>query len=356
MPSFDQDTGAPKGGDIHSIGFICPLSGRFAPLGEAFLAGASTALAEARMNGISGVELIVGDTEGSALEARELTERMIKEEGVSSFVGGVLSASTIAAAQAAQFMKVVLYSPVASESGIDKIGDHIFQAQTSSDAELIALARVACVKMGMKRIAFLSVDNHSARISETLFRESVELLGGSLVISDFYDQGNTDFKINIERIRNADPEALFIASNVEDLILILPQFSFYEFGVQLLGTSAWNSKNLLRMAGRDMEGAVFPAVVDLRDDEELYRSAAAFTGLQVNDVNRFVIGGYIGVRRMLDIIARSRESGSTIREEMTRALENTRHKYIELVAGKGIPFYSVKNEKFVDYTTLTFGR
>jgi len=356
VPSFDRKIKSGQSGEIRQIGLLCPLSGRFGPLGEAFLSGASTALTEARMLGISNIELVVGDTEGSALEARELADRMIREEDVSSFVGGVLSSSTIAAAQVAQFNKVVLFSPVASEEGIDKIGDYIFQDRTSSDTELIALARIACSKMGKRRIAFLSTDDHRSRTYESLFRESVELLGGSIVVSDFYDQGTTDFKVNIERIRSADPEILFIASEVEDLILILPQISFYEFGVQLLGTSAWNSKNLLRMAGRDMEGAVFPAVIDLRDDEELFRSAATLTDRQVKEINRFVIGGYIGVRKMLLVVAESRDGGSPIRDEMVRALENNQHQYIELVSGRGIPFYTVRNERVIEYFTLISGR
>ena len=37
-------------------------------------------------------------------------------------------------------------------------------------------------------------------------------------------------------VADAAPEALYIGSEIEDLILILPQLSFHEFGVQLLGT------------------------------------------------------------------------------------------------------------------------
>ena len=80
------------------------------------------------------------------------------------------------------------------------------------------------------------------------------------MIAEFYPEGSTDFAESIGRVRAADPEALFIASGTEDLILILPQLSFHEFGSQLLGTSAWNSRRLIRMAGRDLEGALFPPI------------------------------------------------------------------------------------------------
>ncbi|HSG29075.1 MAG TPA: hypothetical protein VLA34_11390, partial [Candidatus Krumholzibacterium sp.] len=60
-----------------AIGLICPLTGRFAMLGEAFLKGASVALREAERHGTGGVSLIVGDTKGNPLEALKVTERMI---------------------------------------------------------------------------------------------------------------------------------------------------------------------------------------------------------------------------------------------------------------------------------------
>ena len=140
-----------------------------------------------------------------------------------------------------------------------KAGRRICDAPPDSEAEVVAVCRIACVDLGLKRFAFMAVDKERSRHTEALFRQGVSLFGGEVVASDFYEQGSTDFKYNIERMRKASPEALYIASDSEDLILILPQLSFYEFGVQLLGSSAWNSKNLQRMAGRDMEGAIFPA-------------------------------------------------------------------------------------------------
>ncbi len=345
-----SETGGTAG--LFRIGLLCPLSGRFSPLGQAFLSGASLAIKESRMRGKGEIELVVGDTRADALEARSIVERMISRENVSALVGDILSSTTIAAAQVAQYNGVVLFSPVASETGIDVIGDFVFQAATDSEAEIHALARVACVNMGLTRFAFLSADNLRSRVMESLFRRSVEYHGASLVASDFYDEGSTDFLVYIDNIRKADPEALFIASDTEDLILILPQLSFYEFGVQLLGTSAWNSRNLLRMAGRDMAGAVFPAESDVNGNERMYRSAAAFTGEQAGDVNRFSVAGYSGVRRVLEAMALSSASGGALRDEMERSLKSRRHQYIEMLTGEGLHFNTVRNEIVLRYTTL----
>jgi branched-chain amino acid transport system substrate-binding protein len=346
-----RDTGAGKAAG--SIGLICPLTGRFAPLGKEFLRGATVAISEAREYGVTGIELVVGDTRSNALDARETVLVLIEDEGVDAIVGGVLSSATIAAAQAAQHASTVLYSPVASEDGIAGIGDHIFQELQDYETEVAAIARVACLEMGLKRIAYMAEDSQRWRSMAELFRREVEGLGGILCVEDYYEQGSTDFKLNIERIRKGTPEALFIPSSTEDLVLILPQLSFYEFGVQLLGTSTWNSRNLFRMVGRDMEGAVFPSGNVSDSGEERYLAAAALTGNEGGDVNRFVTGGYEGVRKTMEAMAASSASGAPLRDEMERMLESRQHNFITLVTGEGIRFNIVRKERVEEYMTIS---
>ncbi len=345
----DSDAGKATG----SIGLICPLSGRFAPLGKEFLRGATIAIREAREYGVTGVELVVGDTRSNALDARKIAIVLIEEESVDAIVGGVLSSTTIAAAQAAEYAGTVLYSPVASEEGITGIGRYIFQHSQDYETEIAAIARMAILEMGIRRIAFMAEDSPRWHSLAELLRHEVEGLGGMLCVADFYESGSTDFKYNIEKIRSAVPEALFLPPDTEDLVLILPQFSFYEFGVQLLGTSSWNSSKLLRMTGRDMEGAVFPAEGISDSSEERYLAAAALTGYEGGDVNRFVAGGYDGVRKVLEAMAASSASEADLRDEMERMLSEKRHNFIELISGDGIRFNIVRKERVEEFVTIS---
>ncbi|MFA4947657.1 MAG: penicillin-binding protein activator [Candidatus Krumholzibacteriia bacterium] len=338
------------------IGVLCPLEGRFGTLGESFLRGASVALKEARLKGITNVDLIVGDTRGNPLECRSVAERLIEEERVDALLGEVLSSSTIAAAQVAEVSKTVLLSPVATEEGIGVVGGWVFQTTTSSEVEITALARMACSRLGLRRVAFLSSDDLASRRVARLFGDEVERLGSELVIVEFYPEGSTDFAESIGRVRAADPEALFIASGTEDLILILPQLSFHEFGSQLLGTSAWNSRRLIRMVGRDLEGALFPADIDQLGGERLFASACALVNEPAGEINQVVIGGYRGTRLLLEALAKSKSGGATLREEMSRLLEKRRHPFLDLVAGEGILFYTVRNERAVEYGVLKTDR
>lgn len=347
LPAVDR-----KDSVEYRIGLLCPLSGRFSPLGEAFVKGASLALKEARRRGMDGIEIVVGDTQANPLVARSVAERFIERERVVAIVGAILSSPTIAAAQVADFKTTVLLSPVASEQEIGSIGDWVFQTASESDAEIIAVARIACRELDHRRIAFLSGNDFQSRRVERLFREEVERSGSSICISEFYDEGNTDFHKSIERIRRADPQALFIASGAEDLILILPQISFYEFGVQLLGTSSWNSNRLLLMAGRDMEGAIFPAAAGQERERERFVAAAAAESEPIGKINDFVLGGYRGVRVLIESLSRSGGGGDKLRQDLKAALDNRLHPFLELTADKGIVFNRVRKERMEEFITL----
>ena len=335
-----------RGAGLVRIGILCPLSGRFSPVGSAFLEGASIAVREAMKRSSLAVELVVGDSRGDPLSAGRAAERLIDEEGVSAIVGAVLSSPTIAAAQVADHRQTLLLSPVATEKGISDIGEWIFQMSSGVDVEVISISRFACFELEMERFAFLAPDNARSHSIERLFEREIEARGGLVCASEFYQEGSTDFKEHLERLRRSSPEGLFIASETDDLVLILPQISYYEFGVQLFGTSAWHSNRLLRMSARDMGGAIFPQLPEARRDEEMLAAAFEYVGESSDEFNTFVTGGYKGTRTVLAAIDGGARERTAIREAVSRSLENRAHAYLEFVSGPGITLYTVRDERF----------
>ena len=340
VSDLQRAAGLPK------IGILCPLSGRFSPVGETFLEGASIAVREAMKRNSLAVELVVGDSRGDPLAARSAAEKLIGEEGVLAVVGAILSSPTIAAALVAEQRETVLLSPLATEEGISEIGKWIFQISSGIDVEVISISRLACSELGMRRLAFLAPENVRSRTLERLFSREIEAHGGTLCAAEFYREGSTDFKEHLDRVRAGNPEGLFIASDVDDLVLILPQISYYEFGVQLFGTSAWHSNRLLRMSARDMEGALFPQLPEAKRDEELLASAFEYVGESTEEFNTFIVGGYKGMRLLLSVLAEGARDRETIRREVSRALDDRVHQYIEFTSGPGITFYTVRDERF----------
>ena len=57
-----------------------------------------------------------------------------------------------------------------------------------------------------------------------------------------------------------DFDAVFIPDNYQQVALIAPQFPFYNiFNIRFLGTSLWQSTELIETAGDYVRGAIFPS-------------------------------------------------------------------------------------------------
>ena len=334
------------------VGFMCPLSGRLATIGQEFLKGALIAIREAEIARNLKLELFVSDTKGDPFISMKEAEKLIEQEHAEVIVGAVLSSTTISAAKSASEKGVPFISPVATEEGIGEISDIVFQLETGTDVEVTALAWVAVRELGLKRIACLAVDDYRSFKIVRLFSKEVERLGARIVNTEFYSEGTTDFKDYIKKVRDSSPDGLFIPSDPEDLILILPQLSFYEFGVQLLGLSNWNSQRLFKMVVKDMEGAVFPADVIYQMRAEDLKSASHSINIPVTDINPFILGGYQGIRTLVDALSISQEEDSII-QALRKYLNRREDSFVTARSGpQGIPVYMIIEGEKVTYTIL----
>ena len=296
-----------------TIGVVLPLSGRYASFGEASLKGillATGHFSENPGSGRSGIELLVRDTGGSADRAAAAVRELAGRAEVSAVVGPLLAAESEAAAAAAQEVGIPLLTLSRRESVADGRPAVLRFGETPRlDAEL--MAAYAVETLGIKRFAILYPDIAFGRTVRAAFWDAVEARGGEIVGAARYAPEATDFAKPIRRLvgyemlsRSAitalrerdrmrkrakrlppdaaaelraeadaltdaggeplppfvDFDAIFIPDTYEMVGLIAPHLAFHEVsGVRLLGTSAWNNAEILRLGGRHLDGAIFTA-------------------------------------------------------------------------------------------------
>jgi ABC-type branched-subunit amino acid transport system substrate-binding protein len=179
---------------------------------------------------------------------------------------------------------------LSQRSAIAEIGSYVFRNSLTARVQARALARYAILQQGLHSFAILAPENRLGREMSELFTEEVLKLGGLIMDEQTYTEGANDFRPQILHLRGKSPEretpdylqksaeqqldelfipdlpdypsttfdALFMPDYADRIGLIAPQLAFY--GIQdlpLLGISGWNSPELLRLAGRYVEGAVF---------------------------------------------------------------------------------------------------
>jgi branched-chain amino acid transport system substrate-binding protein len=253
-----------------SVGVVLPLSGRYGPYGNLVRRGLDLAVEHSSRPGL---KLIYRDSQSDT----EITRRAIAElaeQGVLAVIGPLTGNAAMAAAEQAQLSRVPLLS-LAQRDGLPEVGELIFRHALTNHMQVEALVEYAMQERQLRTFATLVPDTRQGKEMAELFSRAILSRGGKLVAAEEYAETATDFRRQIMRLRGRNPDvpeerggvrelepppfqALFIPDFSDRVGPLLPQLPYYGLqGVQLLGINGWNSPELLRIAGRHAEGAVF---------------------------------------------------------------------------------------------------
>lgn len=305
----------------YKLGVVLPTTGNYSRFGRYFEQGIDLAVDEYNASSDVPVSVAKRDSHGEPVEAVNAVRELVLEEGVLAILGSVLSPTAIAVAVESNAWKVPVLSPVSGQQRIDEIGPWVFQTKVSGEIEVSAMARVAREDLLLERFAVLAPERGQKHQLAKLFVREVLARGGLIVAEQSYKPGATDFKEQLEEIKNASPEALFIPGEAEELILALPQVSFYDMRIQLIGLSNWNSEKLLRLSQREIEGAVFPReAVHGKDRESFQHFISSYKQRFGGEINPVATAGYFGMRLLLQSVRAGAVDRTQVRDFLATAL------------------------------------
>jgi len=305
--------------DPNTIGVVLPVTGQLSLYGRLFEQGVSMAVAEYNEEAATPVRLATADSRGNPVSGATAARKLIEEDGAVVLLGSVFTMPTVSASIEANAWQVPLLSPVVSTDNLGDVGPWVFQTKVPHSVEATAMAELATGRLLLERFAVIAASGGSGREVGEFFAREVERLGGVVVALEFYEEGATDFRLQLETVREAAPEAIFAPGTVEELLLLLPQVKFYDLQVQLLGLSNWNTDKLLRLSRDDLEGALFPLETYHGNDPAAYqRFKLAMEEEGVGEVSPVSVAGYFGMRLLLEGVSR----GAASRDDMREWLES----------------------------------
>ncbi len=304
------------------IGLIFPQTGSLALYGRLFEQGARVAVDEYNEKAAHRVALVEADSRGSAVDAVKGVRKLVVEDGAVAVVGDVFTLPAIASAIECNAWRSPIVSPVVASDELVEIGSWVFQTRVPATIEATVLAELAVKKLGLQHVAVLSPARGDRRATAQFFADEVKRLGGQVSADEHFAEGATDFKEQLQKIRDAAPDGLFAIGSVEELLQILPQTKFFDIQAQLLGTSQWNSDKLLRLARDELEGAIFPAEAhygSTPERDKALRDRIMTAG--ATDVNPVAVAAYYGTRAVLDALS----SGASSRDDVRDFLDSHLH-------------------------------
>ena len=166
--------------------------------------------------GINGrmLELIVEDSKCSAQDAITAYNKLTDVDGVKIILGTSCSGAMLGAAPLAEADGVVLFSGLATNPDIAHAGDYIFRT-SMNDLQLGIDTGNVIRADGAQRLATITETTDYAEGVRRTTAEQFLSLGGEIVAEERYASDVTDFRTQLTKILNANPDAVHIAAQSE---------------------------------------------------------------------------------------------------------------------------------------------
>ena len=199
------------------IGVMESLTGAGETYGSVAVQAKTMAMDEINAaGGIEGrrLELVVEDSKCSAQDAINAYNKLTDVDGMKIILGTSCSGAMLGVAPLAEADGVVLFSGLASNPDIANAGDYIFRTQIS-DIEVGIRTGNVLWEDGVRGLATITEETDYA---EGVRRTSVaqfEKNGGKVIAEERYGSDTTDFRSQLTKLIEAEPDALHIAPQSE---------------------------------------------------------------------------------------------------------------------------------------------
>ncbi|HET9449292.1 MAG TPA: ABC transporter substrate-binding protein, partial [Aggregicoccus sp.] len=253
--------GAPAPGDSILVGVATSLTGGQATFGISTRNGIELALDEVNAaGGVKGKKLVtrVYDSQGKPEEAASAVTRLINQDKVAIILGDVASSNSLAMAEKAQAAKVPMITPSSTNPGVTQKGDYIFRVCFIDPFQGFVMAKFARENLKLSRVAVLR-DNRSAYsmgLADVFVRKFTEM-GGKVVGTESYSQGDTDYRAQLTALKRTKPEAVYVPGYYSEVGIIARQAQELGLNVPLMGGDGWDSEKLFELGGAAVEGSYF---------------------------------------------------------------------------------------------------
>ncbi len=212
LPACGEDTSKP-----FRIGVMESLTGAGETYGTVASQAKQLALDEINAaGGVNGrpIEFIVEDSKCNAQDAITAYKKLTEVDGIKIILGTSCSGAMLGAAPLAEADGVILFSGLASNPDIANAGDYIFRTQISDIQVGIDTGNVLWAD-GIRGLATITETTDYAEGVRRTTVAQFEDRGGRIVAEEYYASDVTDFRSQLTKLFDANPDALHLAPQSE---------------------------------------------------------------------------------------------------------------------------------------------
>ncbi len=253
------------------IGVILPLTGDLAQPGVQSFQGIQLAIEQYNdSTSRATIKIIAEDSRGLPAEGISGFKKLTSVDGVKLIIGDLISGVTLAIAPLAEKEQVVILAPGASNPKVRDAGDYIFRNWASDNFDGAMMAHYLINRKKIKRCAVIYVNNDYGLGLGKRFVETFESSGGGVAIFEGYDQGATDFRTLLNKLKNIEIDYLYLPGQPIENGLLIRQLTEAGIHVEISANLSVESPDFLKIAGSAAKGIIFSTpAFDIQSSERL---------------------------------------------------------------------------------------
>jgi len=317
-----REKAEPKGLTEIRLGVLAPLEGNvLVPQGIQLLQGATLAVEEANArggyNGIPFKILPHNDVGLWGAAANEVVK--MGDEGVWTIMGTIDDINSHVGIRVALKLEIPWVNssdpdPTFTETNIPWVVRCISDDRQSSYALVDYIYR----QKGLKRVAVLRVNNRYGRVGVMEFRDAALRIENPIVLEVRYNDGETNFDVQLERVKNSNPDAVVLWGNALEMGLILNRMRELGMDYPVFPSDRAVNPLFIETAGENANGIVTTCQYNPKaDNPELKAFQKKYKERFGQEPDVFAAHAYDGMNMTIDAIDKVGLNRYLIRDELT---------------------------------------
>ena len=297
----------PKETSPIKIGVMTPLTGDAAIYGESLKKGMDLAVEKANVEGVLGrkIELIYEDTHLDSKVAVSAFNKFVNIDNLDLVVVAEGSGATSAVVPLADKTKTLVIIPIASADSLKTVGDYVFRVIPSDNYRGEKMGKYA-KDLGFNKVAVLYVNDDYGIGIKNIFSDSFKKEGGQVFIAETFNSGGVDYRSQLTKIKETNPDAIVIAARKE-FPVIMKQKNELGIKARVLASEVIDS-SIIESAGSDMDGVLaldFAPATDFVGFKETFKKKYNTEAPLYSDY------GYDSIGILIEAIEKTKTTDST---------------------------------------------
>jgi branched-chain amino acid transport system substrate-binding protein len=240
------------------VGALLGLSGPGANYGQNVRNAINLALEDIAAEDVNGkkIEVIFEDSKLDPKVGVTAFQKLVTQDKVPvslTMVSGVV----LAIAPIAEKEKSISLNIGAQNPDIRKAGEFTFSTINDANVEAYQLADYVIDTLHINEMVILYASASYGVGARNAMKARFTERGGKVLEEISFDEGATDFKTQLQKIKNSNAKAVYMPGVIKEMSLILRQATELNVKTQWLSYTAFEGNEIIQSAGASAEGVIF---------------------------------------------------------------------------------------------------